>query len=124
MSMPDSYHFWGQDTQFSASGDDLTADGALEMEQRILRGLLTNPLDDPFNPTYGAGLGRYVGQALTPEKYAAIKSSVLRVVMTEPDVQKTPPPDIAYQADNNSFLSATIRYVYAPTGQPRTITAP
>lgn len=120
----DSYHFWGQDSQFSASGDDLTVDTALEMEQRILRGLLTNPLDDPFNPTYGAGLGRYIGQTLPPERYAEIRSAILKVVMTEPDVQKTPLPDITYQTDNNSFLSATISYVYAPTGQARAITAP
>ena len=56
--MTDAYHFWGKDVGFSASGDDLPADGAMEMEQRILRGLLTNPGDDPFNPTYGAGIGR------------------------------------------------------------------
>lgn len=120
----DSYHFWGQDTQFSASGDDLTVDGALELEQRILRGLLTNPLDDPFNPSYGAGLGRYIGQALTPERYAEIQSAILQVVLTEPAVQKVPAPVITLQADQaGGFLSATISYVYAPTGQPRTITA-
>lgn len=123
--MTDSNHFWGQDTAFSASGDDLTADGALELEQRILRGLLTNPLDDPFNPTYGAGLGRYIGQALTPEKYAEIRAGIMKVVLTEPDVQKAPLPDIEYQADQaNSFLSATIKFIYAPTGQTRAITAP
>lgn len=120
----DSYHFWGQDTQFSASGDDLTVDGALELEQRILRGLLTNPLDDPFNPSYGAGLGRYIGQALTPERYAEIQSAILQVVLTEPAVQKLPAPVVALQADQGGgFLSATISYAYAPTGQPRTITA-
>ncbi|MHB8914420.1 MAG: hypothetical protein ACYC4K_01255 [Thiobacillus sp.] len=122
--MTDSYHFFGQDTQFSASGDDLTADGALEMEQRILRGLLSNPLDDPFNPTYGAGLGRFIGQSLSTETFAEIQSLILKVVLTEPDVQKLPLPDIGYTANANSFLSATINYVYSPTGQPRTITAP
>ena len=122
--MTDTYHFFGQDIDFTAAGDDLPADGALELEQRIFRGLLTNPLDDPFNPSYGAGLGRYVGQALTPEKYAAIQSLIFGVIMIEADVQKTPLPKIIYQADNNSFLSATISYVYAPTGQTRAITAP
>ncbi len=121
--MTDAYHFWGKDVGFSASGDDLPVDGAMEMEQRILRGLLTNPGDDPFNPTYGAGIGRYVGQALTPEKKAEIEAVILSVVLTEPDVQNNPLPNITYQADSNSYLSATISYVYAPTGQTRAITA-
>jgi phage baseplate assembly protein W len=119
----DTAHFFGQDMQFSATGDDLLSDGALEMEQRIFRGLMTNPGDDPFNPTYGAGIGSYIGQALSPEKFASLKAAILAVVMTEPNVQKLPLPDITYQADQNSFLSATIQYVYAPTGQTRAITA-
>lgn len=122
--MTDTYHFCGQDIQFSAAGDDLTADGATELEQRILRGLLTNPLDDPFNPTYGAGLGRFVGVALSPEVYGEIQSLILKVVLTEPDVQKVPLPSIQYQSDTSGFFSASIAFVYAPTGQPRTITAP
>jgi phage baseplate assembly protein W len=123
--MTDSYHFWGNDTQFSASADDLQVDGPLELEQRILRGLLTNPLDDPFNPTYGAGLGRHIGQPLTPERYGEIQSDILSVVLREPDVQKLPAPVVTLQADQaGGFDSATLNYVYAPTGQPRTITAP
>ena len=123
--MTDSYHFWGQDTQFSASADDLQVDGPLELEQRILRGLLTNPLDDPFNPTYGAGLGRHIGQPLTPERYGEIQSDILSVVLREPDVQKLPGPAVTVQPDQaGGFDSATLSYVYAPTGQPRTITAP
>ena len=110
--------------QFSASGDDLLADGAIEMEQRIFRGLITAQGDDPFNPSYGAAIGSYVGEALTPEKFAALKAAILTVVLTEPDVQKLPLPDVTYQADQNSFLSASIAYVYAPTGKIRSISAP
>lgn len=123
--MTDSYHLWGQDTQFAANGDDLVADGMDEMEQRILRGLLTCPLDDVFNPTYGACIGRYVGRALTPEKKAEIQAAMLAVVAPEADVQKLPAPTVTFQADQaNSFLAATLNYIYAPTGQPRAITAP
>ena len=100
------------------------SDGALEMEQRILRGLMTAPGDDPFNPKYGAAIGSYVGQALTPEKFAALKAAILTIVLTEPAVQKIPAPDITYQADQNSFLSASIAYVFKPTGQVRAISAP
>ena len=120
----DINHYFGQDMQFSASGDDILSDGALEMEQRIFRGLLTSPGDDPFHPKYGAGIGSYVGQALTPEKFAQLQADILAVVLTEPDVQRIPAPAITYQADQNSFLSATIQYTYKPTAQTRAITAP
>ena len=121
----DSYHYWGQDTQFSSSADDLLASGADELDQRILRALLTCPLDDPFNPAYGACIGRYVGQALTPEKRAEISAAALQILVTEPDVQQIPAPVVSLTADTaNSFDSLTVAYVYAPTGQPRAITAP
>ena len=122
--MTDIFHYVGNDTQFAANGDDLIVDGATEMEQRIFRGLITAPGDDPFNPKYGVAIGSFVGQALTPEKFAELKAGILSVVLTEPDVQKIPAPNIAYNAVQNNFLSATIQYVYSPTGQIKSITAP
>ena len=122
--MTDIFHYVGNDTQFAANGDDLIVDGATEMEQRIFRGLITAPGDDPFNPKYGVAIGSFVGQALTPEKFAELKAGILSVVLTEPDVQKIPAPNIAYNAVQNNFLSAIIQYVYSPTGQIKSITAP
>jgi phage baseplate assembly protein W len=119
--MTDEFHWWGQDTQFSAAGDDLLASGVAELNQRMVRALLTPPGSYIWHPTYGAGLGRFVGHALSPEEFAEIKALILAVVMVEPDVQKQPPPSIAYQADATGLLSVTINYIYAPTGVPQTL---
>lgn len=118
----DSFHWWGQDTQFSASGDDLLATGVTELNQRIVRALLTPPGTYIFHPTYGAGLGRFVGRALSAEQLTEIQSLINSVVMAEPDVQKQPAPSITYQHDATGLLSVTIKYVYAPTGVPQTLT--
>jgi Phage baseplate assembly protein W len=119
--MSDEFHWWGQDTQFSASGSSSIASGVTELNQRIIRALLTPPGTYIWHPTYGAGLGRFVGRALSVEEYALIKSLIFSVVMVEPDVQKQPPPTITYQADATGLLSAAINYIYAPTGVPQTL---
>ncbi|MDR5729323.1 MAG: phage tail protein [Terriglobia bacterium] len=92
-----------------------------ELNQRIIRAILTPPGTYIWHPTYGAGLGRFVGRALSVEEYALIKSLIFSVVMVEPDVQKQPPPTITYQADATGLLSAAISYIYAPTGVPQTL---
>jgi phage baseplate assembly protein W len=120
--MPDEFHWWGQDTQFSASGDDLLASGVTELNQRMVRALLTPPGTYIWHPTYGAGLGRFVGHALSPEEFAEIKSLITAVVMVEPDVQKQPAPNITFQSDATGLLSVTINYIYAPTGVPQALT--
>lgn len=120
--MADVFHWWGEDTQFSASGDDLLASAVTELNQRILRALLTSPGDYIWHPSYGAGLGRFVGRALSPEEYAEIMALIRTVVLGESDVQKQPDPQISFQADATGLLSVQIIYTYAPTGQPQTLT--
>ncbi|MGN6085781.1 phage tail protein [Trinickia sp.] len=117
----DSFHWWGQDIQFSASGDDLTATGVQELNQRIVRALLTPPGTYIWHPEYGAGLGRFVGRALSNEQFTEIKSLIQSVLKGEPDVQKQPAPTYTYQADATGLLSVTINYVYTPTGAPQTL---
>lgn len=119
--MADEFHWWGQDTQFSASGGSAVASGVTELNQRIIRALLTPPGTYIWHPTYGAGLGRFVGRALSVEEYAEIKSLINAALAIEPDVQKQPPPTITYQADATGLLSAAINYIYAPTGVPQTL---
>lgn len=112
----DQFHWWGQDIQFSASGDDLLATGVTELNQRIVRALLTPPGQYIWHPTYGAGLGQFVGHALSAEELALIESRINSVLATEPDVQKQPPATFTYQHDASGLLSVTIQYIYAPTG--------
>lgn len=119
--MADEFHWWGQDIQFSAAGDDLTASGVTELNQRIVRALLTPPGTYISHPDYGAGLGRFVGRALSNEDFTLIKSLIQSVLKNEPDVQKQPAPTYTYQNDATGLLSVAINYVYAPTGVPQTL---
>lgn len=120
--MADEFHWWGDDIQFSASGDDLLASDVTELNQSIIRELLTSPGDYIWHPTYGAGLGRFVGKALSTEQFAEVKALIRNVVLSKADIQKQPDPDISFQADATGLLSVQIIYVYAPTGQAQTLT--
>lgn len=120
--MASEYHWFGEDTVFSASGDDLSTSGVEELNQRILRGLMTSPGEYVWHPEYGSGLGRFVGRALSPELRTEIIGLVRGVVLAEPEVQKQPEPTITLNSDANGFASLQISYVYAPTAEPQTIT--
>jgi len=122
--MTAEFHWWGLDTQFTASGDDATATAIVEINQRIVRELLTAPGEYVWQPGYGAGLGSYVGQALSAEKFAEIQAVIRSVVVKQPDVQKLPPPAMTFQNDANGLLAVEIMYTYAPTGQPVTVSIP
>lgn len=119
--MTDAYHWWGQDVQFSASGDALTASGVTELNQRIVRACLTPPGTYIWHPTYGLGLGRFVGKALSIEQKAEIQALIKSVLKDEPDVQKQPAPTYTFVSNASGLLSVTIKYIYAPTGVQQTL---
>ncbi len=122
--MPSEYHWWGLDTQFTAAGDDASVTAIDEINQRIVRELLTPPGDYLFQPSYGAGLGSYIGQALSSDKFSAIKAAIRSIVAKEPDVQKQPGAQIAFQNDASGLAAVQILYTYAPTGQAVTLSVP
>ncbi|MDR3480414.1 MAG: phage tail protein [Burkholderiaceae bacterium] len=122
--MSSEYHWFGLDIQFAANGDDASASGIAEINQRIVRELMTAPGDYVWQPNYGAGLGRYIGVALSAEKYAEVTALIRSIVVKQPDVQRLPAPAITFQADATGLLSTQIVYTYAPTGQPVTVFAP
>jgi phage baseplate assembly protein W len=122
--MAAEFHWFGLDIQFAANGDDASASGILEINQRIVRELMTAPGDYIWEPDYGAGLGFYIGQALSTEKFAELQALIKSIVLKQPDVQQQPAPQITFQSDATGLLSTQIIYVYAPTRQPVTIVAP
>ena len=122
--MPSEFHWWGLDTQFSAAGDDATAAAIDEINQRIVRACMTAPGEYVWEPSYGLGLGRYVGQALTADKFAEIKAGINTVVAQQPEVQRQPGPAIMFVNDPAGLIAAQIAYTYAPTGQTVTLTVP
>ena len=65
---------WGGDLALSSTAGLALVDGSQLTQQRLVRRLLTNPGDDPFDVTYGAGLGRFVGR---PVDVSALRLSSL-----------------------------------------------
>jgi phage baseplate assembly protein W len=112
----DISHLWGADVSLGATGDLAPATGARATEQRLLRRLLTAPGEYLWQPGYGAGLGRFVGQPLAvPAIAAAIRAQILK----EPAVAATPEPEIGVRADATGQVFVEIRYVDAPSGATR-----
>ena len=62
--MPDAALIWGGDLAATPAGDIAVVDGSTLGQQRVLRRLLTNPKDYTWQPGYGGGLGRFVGQVI------------------------------------------------------------
>lgn len=118
--MNDIYHYFGNDIQASVNGDLLTVDGITKGQQRILRRLLTNPGDYIYHTDYGAGLPRYVGQALSTAKYQEIKGLITSQIFLESCVSKTPAPVITLNANQNT-LFCEIQYTDAQTNLPQVL---
>lgn len=96
-------HIFGNDLTLSSTGDLQTVSGSVKGEQRVLRRLLTNPLDDIWNPTYGAGLAEFVGEALSSELFTKIKSRISSNIFQESCVSKNPAPEILLQTIQNGL---------------------
>lgn len=110
----DISQFFGGDLIASSNGDLQTVDGVDWSQQRILRRLLTNPGDYIWRPTYGAGLQRYIGQALSLAKYQEIEGLIRSQIFLETSVSKTPAPVINLSATQTE-LFCSIQYTEANT---------
>ena len=119
--MTDASHFFGADLSVSASGDLALSGGDLEAEQAVTRRLLTNPDDYIQHPTYGAGLGQFVGQ---PNATSQIAATARQQMKLERDVLQNPPPQITVSTDNLGTVVLTIVYTSALTGKPVTLRLP
>lgn len=111
--MTDAAHYFSSDLALSATGDLLTATGADETTQRVLRRLLTNLKDYLWQPGYGAGLPGYIGQ---PLDQAALSALIKSQMYLEADVAHDPEPLVVLQQIPNG-VSAQITYVSNDTGQ-------
>ena len=111
--MPDLSQLWGGDVQLGTTGDLATASGTALTQQRILRRLLTNPGDYIWQPSYGAGLPRFVG---TPAVESTIEAVIRGQMALEPSVAQTPEAAIEVRADFSGSVYVHIRYVDASSG--------
>lgn len=111
--MPDASHIYGGDLTVGPGGDLAVVDGTVLGQQRVLRRLLTNPGDSVWNPNYGAGLSRFVGQ---PASVARIRSVIRSQIFQESAVARSPEPAIDVQAGMDGSVTVQVRYADRLTG--------
>lgn len=105
--------YFGGDLALSPGGDLATATGSPRGLQRVLRRLLTNPGDYPWQIPYGAGLPAAIGM---PARADAIRAVITAQMMQEPVVARTPAPTADVRVQGDGAVFATIRYSDAETG--------
>ena len=101
---------WGADLTVGASGDISVASVQAEVQQRLVRRLLTNPGDYVWHTEYGAGLGSYVGERYSP---GFIEGAVLNQLQLEGLVAATPAPLVETSLSPTgplSTISVAVRY--------------
>lgn len=119
--MADAFHNFGSDLTIGPTGDLSVVTGTLEGQQRVLRRLLTNPNDYIWQPSYGAGLARFLGQPTSVAKIAAVSRGQM---FQEAAVARTPAPSIDVDVQTDGTVTETIKYVDANTGDPVPLTVP
>jgi phage baseplate assembly protein W len=116
--MADAALMFGGDLAVSASGDIALAQGSALVREWLLRRLLTSTGDYIWQPDYGAGLGRFVGQ---PASAARIRAVVRGQIFREAAVARTPEPVIAVAAGADGTTVVRIRYADAGTGEAQAL---
>jgi phage baseplate assembly protein W len=109
---------WGGDLVIGATGDISTVSIQADVQQRVIRRLLTNPGDYVWHDDYGAGLGSFVGQPSSP---SLIKSTILNQLLLEALVSMTPAPTVQTSQSLTGLFSATsVTVQYEVAGAPGT----
>jgi len=114
----DIHHSWAGDLAASPTGDLATVDGGALGTERVLRRLLTNPGEYLWQPEYGAGLARFVGE---PTDAAAIAAVIRLQMRREPAVARDPEPFVEVLDGVPGTLSVLVRYADAQTSQARVL---
>ncbi|MGA3000245.1 MAG: hypothetical protein ABSE20_00825 [Acetobacteraceae bacterium] len=106
---------WGADLSVGPSGDINVTIVQANVQQRVVRRLLTNPGDYIWHTNYGAGLGGYVGKPYSPGN---IDGAILNQLQLEPLVAATPAPTVQINQSTtgpSATISVTVQYQVAGT---------
>lgn len=108
---------WGSDLSVGSNGDIALSNGSTQINQRVLRRLLTNPGDYIWNLNYGGGLALFVGSASSPIDVEAV---IRTQMLLEPTVPSTPAPTVSVHALDKStgYVVAQITYADPSSDQP------
>ena len=105
---------WESDLTLSVTGDLATVSLLPRSQKRVMRRLMTPPGSYIFHPTYGGGLGSYVGQPVDIAKVTAVIVGQMRL---EASVAKSPAPTVVVTPIPQGLM-ARIGYFTAPEGTP------
>lgn len=112
---------FGSDLSLSPRKDLATSSDLKRSQQRVLRRLLTNPGSYIWHPNYGAGLPRFVGQDLSTDRLAELRSLIISQIFLEESVSRDPEPEIIFQTIIGG-LFVQINYVESPSRNPIVLT--
>jgi hypothetical protein len=114
--MSDAFLPWGTDLLVGPTGDIALVSGTVYGSQRVLRRLLTNSPDYIWHTDYGAGLGKFVGNADSPP---AIEGTIRSQITLESSVAQAPSPAIVISVDPAGLVFVDIEYVDSAVGAPQ-----
>jgi hypothetical protein len=117
--MPDANLIWSGDLAVTPAGDLSLVDGAALSQQRVLRRLLTNQQDYTWHPSYGGGLGQYVGSIVNGR---AIEGAIRGQLFQEAAVAHQPEPDVTTSPQPDGSVFVYIAYSDVASGQTETLT--
>jgi hypothetical protein len=112
---------WGADLSVGPSGDINVTIVQANVQQRVVRRLLTNPGDYIWHTNYGAGLGGYVGKPYSPGN---IDGAILNQLQLEPLVAATPAPTVQINQSTtgpSATISVTVQYQVAGTSAENSV---
>lgn len=131
--MADIAKVYGGGLQFSPSNDILLTTGVEFSRQRIIHrllsapvetdttGVVTRPADDPFNQTYGAGLGRDVEGSMSPLAQEDQEVRIREALNQEPTVDQTQPITVQFGSDPAQGFSYVLIQCTTIDGDPVTV---
>ena len=95
---------WGGDLSVGPTGDIGVAPVQTEVQQRIIRRLLTNAGDYIWHINFGGGLGSYIGK---PYSSALIEGTILAQLQYEVLVAANPSPTFQISQSTAGSFSST-----------------
>lgn len=112
---------WGGDLSIGPGGDLGVVPVQANVEQRVIRRLLTNPGDYIWHTDYGGGLGSSVGAPYAP---GYIENVILNQLQLEVLVAKAPAPQVQVNQSSAGLYpatSVTIQYQVAGTSAENSV---
>jgi hypothetical protein len=113
---------WGGDLSAGPGGDLNVAPVQAELQQRIIRRLLTNAGDYIWHTNYGAGLGSFVGESYSPD---LVHATILGQLQYETVVASSPSPIVNCDrsiSDTTGSISVNIQYQIVGGPSANTVT--